>query len=147
LIRGAEFLQIPLPCPDDELLKQARALIGANQLPDCLLRITVSRGVGLRGYSLIGADRPTVVMTTHATSHAAPAPRQWRLIIASFRVPANEPLANYKTCNKLPQILARAEAESRGANEALLLNTNNELAEAASSNLFWIEGDTVSRQL
>lgn len=143
LHRGAEFLQMSLPCTSTELLRHATDLVRANEMPEGLLRITVSRGVGLRGYSPKGADRPTFVMTTHSARDVpASTPRQWRLITSSFRVMAREPLATFKTCNKLPQILARAEAESRDANEALLLNTDGELAEAASSNLFWIEKDT-----
>jgi branched-subunit amino acid aminotransferase/4-amino-4-deoxychorismate lyase len=56
---------------------------------------------------------------------------------------ANDPLTQFKTCNKLPQILARAEAEAAKAHEALLLNTDGCVVEAASSNLFWLESNTV----
>ncbi|MCI0537859.1 MAG: aminodeoxychorismate lyase [Verrucomicrobiales bacterium] len=144
LQRGAEFLRMSIPGSSAELLRHAHDLMRANAMRACLLRITISRGIGPRGYSPKGADRPTVVMTTHpAADFIASGPRQWRLIISSFRVPANEALATFKTCNKLPQILARAEAESRAADEALLLNTDGNLAEAATSNLFWIEGATV----
>jgi branched-subunit amino acid aminotransferase/4-amino-4-deoxychorismate lyase len=52
-------------------------------------------------------------------------------------------MALYKNCNKLPQILARVEAEAAGFDEALLLNSQGEVAEAASSNLFWMEGDAL----
>ena len=51
---------------------------------------------------------------------------------------ANEPLAQLKHCNKLPQILARAEAEQAAAAEALLTNTDGEVVEAAAGDLFWI---------
>ena len=39
--------------------------------------------------------------------------------------------------------MARVEAESRGADEALILNANGEAAEAAAANLFWIYHDKV----
>src|SRR6185295_13516940 len=52
-------------------------------------------------------------------------------------------LAQFKTCNKLPQILARAEADAVGADEALLLNTEGYVVEAASSNLFWVKAGAV----
>ncbi len=39
--------------------------------------------------------------------------------------------------------MARAEAVERGADEALLLNTNGEVAETASGNLFWVHDDTI----
>jgi branched-subunit amino acid aminotransferase/4-amino-4-deoxychorismate lyase len=39
--------------------------------------------------------------------------------------------------------MARLEAEEKGANEALLINTNGEVAETTSGNLFWIFHDNV----
>ena len=62
---------------------------------------------------------------------------------SSFRLPAGEKLAQFKTCNKLPQVLARAEAEARGADEALLLNTDGVVVEGATSNLFWVRDSVV----
>jgi aminodeoxychorismate lyase len=142
--RGAQFLKLSIPASPVELHRNASDLINANQIETGLLRITLSRGRGPRGYSPRDARKPTLVMTSYpAPPGGVSAPSRWRLIVSSFRVPAAEPLAAFKTCNKLPQILARAEAESSGADEALLLNTNGELAEAASSNLFWIEGQTI----
>ena len=144
LARGAEFLGISLTYSVEELLRHAPALIAQNRMPEATLRITLSRGVGIRGYSPKGANCPLLVMALHAPPpKRANALMRWQLMTASFRLPANEPLAAFKTCNKLPQILARAEAEAQGADEALLLNTKGEVAEAASSNLFWIEAETV----
>src|SRR5207237_8017976 len=109
-----------------------------------LLRLTLSRGIGLRGYSPKGAERPSLVMSLHSTTVIpSNGSLQWRLKTASVRLPANEPLAQFKTCNKLPQILARAEADTAGADEALLLNTDGHVVEAASSNLFWVRDQTV----
>jgi aminodeoxychorismate lyase len=144
LQRGAAFLKIKIPFTRDELLQFARELIARNQLPDSLLRLSLSRGVGLRGYSPKGANHPTVVMSLHpAPDTAGQPPPAWRVITASCRLPAHEPLAEFKSCNKLPQILARAEAEAAGADEALLLNTNGEVVEAATSNLFWLQDNLV----
>ncbi len=156
LQRGAAFLKIKLPYSADELHSFAYELIEKNQIPDALLRLTLSRGVGVRGYSPKGAENPTVVMSLHAAPQAGlgvtskvgtdlnerMSPR-WKLVTASVRLPANERLAQFKTCNKLAQILARAEADAGGADEALLLNTDGFIVEGASSNLFWIERGTV----
>lgn len=140
LQRGAETLRLDLPWTETELRRFAADLIAKNALPDCILRLTVSRGSGARGYSIQGADSPTVVMTLHPL-RAAPA--FVRLATATIRVPAHDPLSAIKTANKLPQILARAEAEERSADEALLLNIDGDVAEASSSNLFWIRNGTV----
>lgn len=145
LDRGAHFLRIPLSYAADELLENALELIRQNQMAEALLRLTLSRGSGRRGYSIQGANEPVVVMALHPAPPIDAPPRQpWRLITSSIRLPANDPLAAYKTCNKLPQILARAEAEAAGADEALLLNTEGHLAEASSANLFWIENGSVA---
>jgi len=45
-------------------------------------------------------------------------------------------LSGLKTLNYLDNLLARAEARRAGADEAILLNTSGQLAEAAASNLF-----------
>jgi branched-subunit amino acid aminotransferase/4-amino-4-deoxychorismate lyase len=39
--------------------------------------------------------------------------------------------------------MARAEAAEKGADEALLVNTNGEVAETASGNIFWIYHDKI----
>jgi len=156
LERGAEFLGIKIPFERESLAKSAAELITRNEMPEALLRLTLSRGVGVRGYSPKGADSPLLAMTLHAIGTPSPAsarsehaettlgaPLRWRAHTASFRLPTGEQLAQFKTCNKLSQVLARAEAEAIGANEALLLNTDGFVVEAASSNLFWIEGETV----
>jgi len=144
LQQGAEFLKIPLPFTQERLRDFASSLVARNRMPDSLLRLTLSRGVGVRGYSPKGAQSPVLVMSLHpAPALEAGNSLRWRLITSSSRLPANEPLARFKTCNKLPQILARSEADSLNADEALLLNTNGHVVEASSSNLFWIQNGTI----
>ncbi len=143
LQRGAAFLKIKLPHSSEALRRFADELIAKNNMPDALLRVTLSRGVGVRGYSPKGAENPTLVMSLHPAPKNNDEVLHWKLITSSHRLPANEPLAQFKTCNKLAQILARAEADAAGADEALLLNTDGFVVEGASSNLFWIDGDTV----
>ena len=144
LQRGAEFLNIKLPHPPEALRGFVDELIAKNSMPDALLRVTLSRGVGVRGYSPKGAENPTLVMSLHpAPSHDANSLPRWKLITSSHRLPASEPLAQFKTCNKLAQILSRAEADAAGTDEALLLNTDGFVVEGASSNLFWIDSDTI----
>jgi len=140
LQHGAEWLKLTLPWASAELRTRADELIRRNQLPDAVLRLQISRGPGPRGYSLREAGSPTVLMTLHpAPAFDREDPPGWRLATASQRVWANDPLTHVKTCNKLPWILARAEAEAQGADAALLLNTAGEVAEADCANIFWIE--------
>lgn len=140
LQHGADFLKLTVPWRADELRKFATKLIEQNALPESVLRITLTRGSGSRGYSPKDADNPTLAMTLHPLP---PVPSALRLATASLRVSANDPLASFKTANKLVQVLARADAEARGADEALLLNTDGHVAETAASNLFWLADGVV----
>jgi len=143
-LQGAGHLKIRPPFSPDEMQKFAAQLIKKNKMPGALLRLTLSRGVGLRGYSPKGADSPTFVMTLHpAPKIDLKRPPLWTLVTASNRLPANEPLAQFKNANKLPQILARAEADAAGADEALLLNTSGYVVEGTTSNLFWLSKGVV----
>jgi branched-chain amino acid aminotransferase len=144
LQRGAKFLKLTVPFSRDELLGHALKLVQRNQMPECILRLSITRGITERGYSPKNAASPSVVMTLH------PAPviddkkiPRWRVITASLRLPVNDPLTSFKTANKLTQVLARAEADAAGAQEAILLNTDGRLAEGTTSNLFWIKDGVV----
>lgn len=139
LTTGAETLKLKVPFASDFLRTQARELSRLNQLPEAILRLTLSRGVGQRGYSPRGADKPTLVMSLHPAPELGPQTPQWKLHTASLRVPAGDAFSGCKSANKLLHVLARAEAEAAGADDALLLNPRGEVAEATSANLFWIE--------
>lgn len=135
---GAEFLRLRLPFSDEALLDAALELLRRNGLADAVVRLHVSRGVGRRGYSPAGADAPGVVITTHPAPEVSPErPLKWRLATSPFRVPAGDPLAPFKTGSRLLNVLARQRAEEAGADEALLLDTDGHVAEAASGNVFW----------
>lgn len=141
---GAKVLKIMLTFSSGGLKRIAGQLIAKNKMPEALLRIALSRGVGVRGYSPKGAGKPTLVMTLHPLPEFNPrTPPKWKVITSSVRLPANEPLAMFKTCNKLPQVLARAQADDADAQEALLTNADGRVIEGTTSNLFWIRNGTV----
>lgn len=142
LVRGANFLKIQLPFTPKELEEFAEQLVEKNQMPEAILRLTLTRGPGERGYTPKAKGRPIIVMTFYPAPPSEP-PIQWSLITSSFRVLAADPLSSFKTLNKLTHVMARAEAMERGADEALLINTNGEVAETASGNIFWIYNDKV----
>jgi len=113
-------------------------------LPECVLRITLTRGPGPRGYSINGVAQPTLALTLHPLPpDSRDEPLQWSLITSSFRIPASDTLAAFKSTSKILNVLARAEAEAKGADEALLLNSNGEVAETAAGNLFWVYHDKI----
>jgi aminodeoxychorismate lyase len=140
LTEGARFLRIALPQSPESLKQAVVELLRANATTDAVVRVMLTRGTGARGYSPRGADSPTLAMTVHARMLPAAA---LTLRTASMRVAAGDVLARFKTANKLVSVLARAEAEDNGADEALLLNTDGYLAEAAACNVFWISAGRI----
>jgi len=143
LQRGAAVLNLSLPFDSAMLRRFVDDLVNENRMPNAVLRIAVSRGVGLRGYSPRGAGPPTLIMSLQPAPVLDPAdPPCWRLMCSSFSIPAGDQFARAKHASRLVQVLARAEAEAKGFDEALLLNSAGEVAEATSSNLFWIENGT-----
>ncbi len=144
MVRGADYLKIKLPFTPKELQQFAEQLAEKNKMPDSILRVTLTRGPGERGYLPKGADTPNIVMTLHKAPPLDPAnPPRWSLVTSSFHILSSDPLAAFKTTSKLLQVAARAEAEAKGADEALLINANGEVAETAGANLFWVYHDKI----
>ena len=141
LEQGLKLLRIALPYPAAKLEGSASELVKVNEMPDCVLRLTISRGSAPRGYSIKLAQKPRVLMTLH------PLPKKstegWRLITSSLRVLADDPLNQFKTASRVRSVLARAEAEEQGAEEALLLNERGEITEGAATNVFCVQRGVV----
>ena len=56
-----------------------------------------------------------------------------------IKINEKTPLCRVKSLNYLNNILARIEAQREGADDALLLNSKNEVAESAVSNVFMVK--------
>lgn len=141
LERGADFLKISLPFSSAESFCLVEQLLEKNQLRDAVLRINLSRGTGPRGYSIKGANQSTFAMSVYPVAKAASS--KLKLMTSSLRLLENDPLAEFKHTNKLLQIAARTEAESKHCDDALLLNTKDQVAETTTANFFWITDGTV----
>lgn len=146
MVRGADYLKIPLPYTPKEIQKFALQLVEKNSMPDAVLRITLTRGAGERGYTPAAANTatPTLVMSLHPLPLVKDeAELRWSMITSSYHIPASGAISSFKTTSKILHVFARIEAQERGADEALLLNTNGEVAETAGGNIFWVFQDKI----
>jgi len=140
LMAGSRALRLPLPITESELRDRMVELLHRNQLTDAVVRLNLSRGIGKRGYSIRGANQSNLVIAAFPAEPLEVIGAQtWKLHTSNYRLPENDPLASFKTTSKLAHILARAEAEDAGADEALILSTRGAMAECSSANVFWIE--------
>ncbi|MGU3493829.1 aminotransferase class IV [Xanthobacteraceae bacterium A53D] len=132
LSAGAEVIGLPLPSLD--LAAIASALVEASGLADGVLRLTVTRGEGPRGVLPPAQPNPTLLVTL--APRAAPAGPARLCVAGITRRNEHSPLARIKSLNYLDNILARQEAQARGCDDALLLNTQGRVAESTIANVF-----------
>lgn len=123
---------------DSALTAAVRDVIVANDLADGVLRLSISRGPGGRGLDTGEAGPPTTLIVPSATRPRIDAVGA----VVSSEVRRNErsPSAGLKSLSYLDNVLARQEARRRGAEEALLLNTRDRIAESTIANVVAVSG-------
>jgi branched-chain amino acid aminotransferase len=143
-LSAARLLFPPLPWEIDEIAAACKRLMQANEIRDGYLKLTLSRGIGARGYE--APERPEPVLIVQGKSWAPPPAvyvQGYRATVASFRVSPESPTAHVKSLSALEKVLARTEARQKGCDEALLLNTDNFVTEGAATNLFVVHARSI----
>lgn len=136
LERGAQRLRLPLP-DRDVVRRQADAML--KEVDAGVLKLILTRGSGGRGYAPDDTAEPTWILSTHPLP---PALRKGlTLRWCDTRLSLQPILAGLKHCNRLEQVLARAEwndaaASGRDADEGLMLDTEDQVVCATAANLF-----------
>lgn len=138
---GAGRLRIPLPDEGQAWSESAQLLSGK----DAVLKLIVTRGGGGRGYAPADVATPTWIVS----AHPIPPGRSSEGIALRWcetRLAVQPLLAGIKHCNRLEQVLARAEwndptARDRDAAEGLMLSTEGDVVCATAANLFVLRND------
>lgn len=143
LARSCKATRLPFP---GDLAARIRDVLAANALLDAAVRVTITRGPGGRGASPEGAGPATVLIT--AVPVAVPAEtyeRGVRLATARrLRMAADSLDPGIKSINYLVNVLARAEAEEAGADDALFVDDEGFVVEASQANVFAVFGDRLA---
>ena len=135
--RGAEALRIPLPSVG-ELTGIILESLRRNGHTLSVARLTVSRGVDRgRGLDAPRDIEPTVVARVapwQGPPDSMPPGRR----LALSTIPRNDrsPLSRIKSLSYVEGVTARLEAQSEGADDALLCNTRGLVACGTSNNVF-----------
>jgi branched-chain amino acid aminotransferase len=120
-----------------------RLLAGATEDARSAIRLTVTRGPTARGlWPKEAASQPTCVLTVASSPATLP---QDFVVCRSTRRNEHSPLSRIKSLGYGDNILARREAIERGADDAIMLNTEGHVACATVGNVFFrIAGDWVT---
>ncbi len=122
----------------------AMELAKRNSIAEGVLRVHLSRGVGLRGYSPVGADHPTLVMTVNSlTQKEFHHPPITAMLCERIWLPKGDESTPLKTASKFPHIIARMEADAAKVDECILLNPENRVVEFTSGNIFIRKGNSL----
>lgn len=132
LARGA--VRIGIPLPDATAIRSHVDALIADRSDD-VLKIVLTRGVGGRGYAPPVDPQPTLILSLYDLPPPTPAAGivvRW----CRTRLAIQPALAGIKHCNRLEQVLARAEWNEKHFHEGLMRDTEGFVVCATAANLF-----------
>jgi branched-chain amino acid aminotransferase len=146
--RALSFAEIPLR---EKIIEEIKRTLAANKMTDAVhIRLTLTRGVKITSGMdpRLNQSEPTLIILAE---HKAPvyAKTGLTLITSKIRRPPREVLdARIHHANLLNSILAKIEANSAGADDALMLDTRGFLAETNATHVFIVRnGDLATSRV
>jgi len=145
---ASDAARLALPCPpqpvwEADMAACLEACLGAVAGQDGVLRLTLTRGNGTRGYTPPVTGAPTRLLQFSPLPADVDQPALGRLHLCQLRLALQPALAGVKHLNRLEQVLARAEWTDPQVSEGLLLDTEDRLISGVSSNFFLLRGHTL----
>ena len=148
LHNSAQLLYMDLPYSVDELREASLELIGVNGLPECYLRPIVFYGYGELGVSTAGNPVETVIMSWPWGAYLGDEGMKngIRVKVSSWKRigPNTIPHVAKATGVYLNSMLAVAEANRAGYDEAILLTDDGFVADGSGENIFVVKGDVLA---
>lgn len=144
LRKSADKHGIPIPWSDDELAFEIRSLVQTSQAPKKYIRLVVTRGFGISLYSP-ESSMPNKVIYCLPAKQEAPDVHTKGIKLKRRSAFFTERGASAKTGNYIRSISALKEAKEQGFDDVLWTNSDQEITEATTSNIFLMgrEGDLV----
>ncbi len=149
LAGSCDALGIDHGLSDGELRSRIDETLAANGFEEAYVKLSISRGVQPGKLTPGPVEEPTVVVIAAELPRGGPegepvwdAPAS-ATVAEVRRIPDASLPAHAKTHNYLNGILARREALAAGVDEAITLDTEGNLAEGATCNLFLVRDGTL----
>jgi branched-chain amino acid aminotransferase len=139
LFESAKAIRLEIPLTPEEMAEVVLEGCRRNDLADAYIRLVVTRGPGDLSIDPRSCRRAVVVAIVRPAVALYAAKRATGVSVVTSALRRNAPDAlspAIKSLNYLNNVLARIEANDRGADEALLLDQNGYVAEATVDNVF-----------
>jgi len=143
LFESAKAIRLEIPASPREVAGLVLEACRRNAIRDGYVRLVVTRGAGDLGIDPRSCPRPNVIVIAKPVGalYAASRSSGIAVVTSTFRRHAPDVLCpSIKSLNYLNNVLARIEANDRGAEEALFLDAGGYVAEATVDNVFIVAG-------
>ena len=137
LFDSAKAIRLEIPYTHPEVCALVVETCRRNGISDGYIRLVVTRGPGDLGIDPRKCPRAELIVIARQLTMYAAAAKGIRIVTSTFRRNAPDATSpSIKSLNYLNNILARIEANDRGADEALMLDGQGYVAEATVDNFF-----------
>ncbi len=146
LYTSAHSIHLEIPVPFDEVRDAVLESCRRNEIADGYVRLVVSRGKGDLGLDPRKCSTPSVVIIASGISLYPEEKYRdgLRLIVSSVqRTPPQCLDSRIKSLNYLNNILARIEANTTNADEAVMLSTSGHVTECTAENIFTVSNGVI----
>src|SRR5215467_8241306 len=151
LFDSAKAIRLDIQASRDEVAELVLETCRRNEITDGYIRLVVTRGAGDLGIDPRSCPRPDIIVIAKQvralygqSGQSGRTPCGVTLVTSALRRHAPDVLSPaIKSLNYLNNILARIEANDKGADEALFLDHNGHVAEATVDNLFIVVDRTL----
>lgn len=146
LFDSASAIMLCIPMTQEEMAKAIQETLRRNNLKDAYIRPIVTRGFGDLGLDPNKCRLATVVIIATEWGAMYGSLYEVGLTAVSVAVRRNAPDSlppNIKSMNYLNNILAKIEANIKGGNEAIILDSQGKLSEGSGDNIFVIKNGKI----
>ena len=142
LAAGCEQLGLPAT-PQAILFREVQTVSAGHR--NCVVKIMITRGTSGRGYAPGSEVRTNRVVCAYAwpDDPGNLVDTGIRARICSLRLGLQPALAGLKHMNRLEQVMAKAEWDDKAIHEGILLDTEDHVISAISSNIFLVYGENL----
>ena len=142
LFDSAQAIMLKVPLSQEEMCEAIKETLRKNNLTNAYIRPIVSRGYGDLGLDPNKCKAATVIIIAVEWGAMYGDLYEKGLTAVSVSVRRNSPDSlppNIKSLNYLNNILAKIEANVKGGNEAIILDSRGLLSEGSGDNIFVIK--------
>ena len=146
LYDSAKAIALSVPMPASEMGALIEAGVKRSGLADAYIRPIVTRGDGDMGIDPKKCATPTIIIIVDSIKMWSPDryDNGLTMITAGTPIPHREALCpRIKSLNYLPHVLAKLEANSAGADDAVMLDPSGHVCEATGMNIWCVKDGVV----